>query len=113
MAKRCPNCETEKDNSEFNNHSNRNDGLQPICRECTRAKWAEYRLRKKMGVVGPGYTAQYRVVYDPLDSFTNDSWYTANEIADMLSKEYLAIGTRFRRGEYEYRVNEDMRMVRL
>jgi hypothetical protein len=113
MDKRCPNCKVFKPLNQFNNNTNRKDGVQSICRECTRTKWKEYRLRKKMGVEGPGYVARYKVIYDPLDSFTKNSTYTSNEIAMMLDNEYLAIGTKFRRGEYEYRVNEDMRMVRL
>ena len=52
----------------------------------------------------------YRVIYDPLDSFGERSEFSRQEIEEMLRSEYLAIGTRFRRGKYEYRVNDDLRL---
>ena len=37
----------------------------------------------------------YRVVFDPLDSFTPRASFTRSELDDMLKLEYLADGTRF------------------
>jgi len=37
----------------------------------------------------------YRVVFDPLDSFTPRASFTRSELDDMLALKYLADGTRF------------------
>jgi len=37
----------------------------------------------------------YRVVFDPLDSFTPRASFTRSELDDMLNLKYLADGTRF------------------
>ena len=47
---------------------------------------------------------RYKVIYDPCDSFSAASSFTRIELDEMLNDEYLAIGTRFRRGECEYEV---------
>ena len=54
----------------------------------------------------------YRVIYDPLNSFGERSEFSRQEIDDMLNNEYLAIGTRFRQGAHEYRVNDDLQLTR-
>jgi len=55
----------------------------------------------------------YKVIFDPLDSFTANSSFSRNEIDDMLSMGYLARGTRFRKNGSVYEVNEFYRLERI
>ncbi len=40
--KQCTTCKTEKENSEFNKHCSRKDGLNNICKECSRVRSKKY-----------------------------------------------------------------------
>jgi len=42
MEKRCSICKTEKPRQAFNNHRNRSDGLQTICRDCNAIRSRRY-----------------------------------------------------------------------
>ncbi len=109
MPKKCQKCRIPKRYSEFNKNKNTKDGYGAWCRECMKVDWNEYSAR---GCEKNNVRYLYFVIYDPLDSFTNGSSFTRAEIMEMLRAEYLAIGTRFRRGEVEYRVNDDLCLIR-
>ena len=74
------------------------DGLHHRCKKC--------------------YTGQYRsdsaysVIYDPWNSFTWGSQFKRADIMEMLDGDkdgsYLAVGTKFKRGNTVYEVTEDM-----
>jgi hypothetical protein len=102
MAKRCGKCRKLKARRHFNKDKRSKCGLQWICRDCNN----NYQ-RKFVGSI------YYRVIHDPWESFTSNSEYKRSDIEEMLHDGFLAVGTRFRRGKVEYRVNEDMRIVRL
>ena len=112
MPKRCHKCRTWKRYSEFNKNRNTRDGYASWCRECKKANWMDYSERQRKGIGKRNGSYLYFVIYDPLDTFTDNSSFTKQEVADMLNLEYLAIGTRFRRGEHEYRVNSDLKLAR-
>lgn len=95
--KRCQKCRRLKRYSDFNKDDRSKDGYQGACRECSKA-YARRYVREPM----------YHVIYDPCNTFSWDSSFTRNEVDEMLEDEYLAIGTRFRRGKHEYRVTEKM-----
>ncbi len=109
MPKKCHRCRIRKRYSEFNKSNKTKDGYRGWCRDCTKADWMDY---SKRGNTKKNGSYLYWVIYDPLESFTKNSAFTRNEIEDMLHDEYLAIGTRFRRGKYEYRVNDDLCLTR-
>ena len=109
MPKKCQKCRVSKRYSEFNKNRNTRDGYGAWCRECKQADWMDYSER---GYAKKNRSYLYFVIYDPLDSFGENSSFTRQEIEDMLNAEYLAIGTRFRRGNYEYRVNDDLCLTR-
>lgn len=43
----CTICKKEKQKSEYNKHSKRPDGLQPACKECSRARSRKYYSENK------------------------------------------------------------------
>ena len=110
--KRCRNCGEMKPLSEFHPKDDMKDGHQSSCRECQNTYMRKWRYRGK-GVNAGNVNAHrlggpYRVVYCPCNSFTYGSSFRRSEIAEMLENEYLAIGTRFRRGVIEYEVSSGM-----
>lgn len=50
--KRCPTCDSTKPVSEFGAHTKRYDGLQPSCKDCTRARGKAFLAKN------PGYGAE-------------------------------------------------------
>lgn len=47
MKKYCPGCKDDKHEDEFNKNSSRKDGLQRICRECTKKEYRVHWLQNK------------------------------------------------------------------
>ena len=103
MPKRCANCKQLLDPSAFNKDVAKKDGLCSWCRECksllSERTWRHGPRKKRTANV-----ITYQVVYDPCDSFSVSSEFTRKEIYAMLNEDYLAIGTRFKRGQTEYEV---------
>ena len=108
LRKKCTDCRVAKLLSEFNLDKHKRDGHRSRCRACEK-EINGYRLPRRRKQY-ESRVVLYRVIYDPLDSFGERSEFSRQEIDDMLRSEYLAIGTRFRRGKYEYRVNDDLRL---
>ena len=108
--KKCTACGRTKLLTAFNLDAHKKDGHRSGCRECQLANYSGRKPRQRREY--QPRVSLYRVIYDPLDSFGENSSFTRQEISDMLDDEYLAIGTRFRRGKFEYRVNDDLRLMR-
>lgn len=115
-CKRCPRCDTWKSYDCFHKDKKRRDGYAVYCVDCEALRSKEYysRSKPKRAYTSRCWTnaVRYRVVYDPLNTFTDNSEFTRPEIEEMCRLEYLAIGTEFRRGEYRYRITKNMKMVR-
>ena len=109
--KKCTDCKAPKLLNEFNLDRHKKDGHRSKCRACEK-QINYYKLPRRGRKQFESRVSLYRVIYDPLDSFGENSSFTRQEISDMLDDEYLAIGTRFRRGKFEYRVNNDLRLMR-
>jgi len=101
--KRCASCENVKPFSAFSRNKATKTGRASWCKVC-RAEWKRIRYKPSNN----SKWQRYYVIYDPIDSFTKTSSFTKSEIVDMLHNEYLAIGTRFRSGANEYRVNNNL-----
>ena len=100
--KQCSDCKEWKKLSEFNkDKKSKKDGRQKNCRACSRIYWSENSSHK------------YYVIFDPWNSFTKNSSYKRKEITEMLENKFLAAGTKFRRGKYEYEISEKMSLDRL
>ena len=99
MPKKCQKCRVSKRYKDFNKDKREKSGYQGVCRECSK-DYAEKYCRNPI--------KDYHVIFDPLGTFTDSSYFTRAEIMDMLNMEYLAIGTLFRSGKREYRVNEEL-----
>jgi len=100
--KACKNCGVPKPLTEFWSKKDNSDGLMSDCKKCRQV----IRQRYTRGS-GSGYSREggsYRVVYDPLDTFTSSSSFRRSEIMEMVNNEYLAIGTRIRNDEKEFEV---------
>ncbi len=110
LRKKCTDCKAPKLLNQFNLDKYKKDGHRSRCRACE--KLINYYRPSRQRKQYVHRVSLYRVIYDPLDSFGENSSFTRQEIEDMLHVEYLAIGTQFRRGKYEYRVNDDMRLTR-
>ncbi len=108
--KKCTDCGKPKLLGEFNLDKHKRDGHRSKCRACE--KLINYYKLPRRRKAYQSRVSLYRVIYDPLDSFGENSEFSRSEIEDMLHDEYLAIGTRFRRGKFEYRVNDDLRLTR-
>ena len=108
--KKCTDCKAPKLLGEFNLDKHKKDGHRSKCRACE--KLINYYRPPRRRKQYESRVNLYRVIYDPLNSFGENSSFTRQEIEDMLHDEYLAIGTRFRRGKYEYRVNNSMCLTR-
>ena len=114
LRKKCTDCRVAKLLSDFNLDKHKSDGHRSRCRACEKQiNYYKLPRRRKQ------YTSRvvlYRVIYDPLDSFGERSEFSRQEIDDMLrgneDGSFLAIGTRFKRGKHEYRVNDDLRLTR-
>ena len=110
LRKKCTDCKAPKLLGEFNLDKHKPDGHRSRCRACEK-KVNYYKLPRRRKAY-QSRVLLYRVIYDPLDSFGENSEFTRREIDDMLHDEYLAIGTRFARGKFEYRVNDDLCLLR-
>ena len=108
--KPCKICGVPKALSEYHKKHDNKDGLNTHCRACHAELAREYKRGKgkKDNRLVAGVGGPYKVVYDPLDSFTCNSSFTRTEIREMIHDEYLAIGTRFRRGIQEWEVSTEM-----
>ena len=101
--KECNNCGVLKSLSEFYIKGDNRDGRMNDCMKCRKIVLQRWRRDKANGYSRGG--GPYRLVYDPLDSFTSNSSFKRTEIAEMLNSEYLAIGTRFRNDGKEFEVS--------
>lgn len=110
LRKKCTDCKMTLLLNQFNLDKHKRDGHRSRCRACEK-KINYYRPPRRRKQYESRVNL-YRVIYDPLNSFGENSSFTRQEIEDMLHDEYLAIGTRFRRGKYEYRVNDDLHLTR-
>ena len=111
LRKKCTDCKMTLLLNEFNLDAHKKDGHRSKCRACEK-KINYYKPMRRGRKQFESRALRYRVIYDPLDSFGENSSFTRREIEEMLREEYLAIGTRFRRGKFEYRVNDDLRLMR-
>ncbi len=113
--KKCTDCKAPKLHNEFNLDRHKKDGHRSKCRACEK-QINYYKLPRRGRKQFESRVSLYRVIYDPLDSFGLRSEFTRQEISVMLRGDedgsFLAIGTRFRRGDKEYRVNDDLRLMR-
>ena len=114
--KRCSDCQEMKPFGAFFKDRSHNDGYQSWCKACRgkAQKRKRYDERKK---TRKDYLPSFRIVYCPLNSWTDGSSFTRTEIDEMLAMEHLAIGTRFRRNGAEYIVDcysyGKLRLVRI
>ncbi len=110
LRKKCTDCKAPKLLGEFNLDKHKRDGHRSRCRACE--KKINYYKPPRRRKAYESRVMLYRVIYDPMDSFGENSSFTRQEIEDMLrgdsESSYLAIGTKFRRGKFEYRVNDDL-----
>ena len=110
--KTCNDCGLEKPLSKFHKKSDNKDGLNNFCSPCCSIRQREHRARRA-GVTDRAaskhkFGGPYKVVYCPCDSFTSNSSFTRLQVYEMLNDEFLAIGTRFRRGIAEWEVSSEM-----
>lgn len=89
--KECRTCGVLKPLTEFYKKSDNADKKQTHCKECSRMMIKDIYRRKRRKDAGP----YLRLIYCPLNSWSKHSAFTRWEINEMLSSEYLAIGTRF------------------
>ncbi len=112
--KKCTDCKAPKLLGEFNLDKHKKDGHRSRCRACE--KLINYYRHPRQRKQYQPRALLYRVIYDPLDSFGLRSEFSRQEIEDMIrgneNGSFLAIGTRFRRGKFEYRVNDDLCLMR-
>ena len=111
LRKICTICKEPKLLNQFNLDAHKKDGHRSSCRACEKEN-NYYRQPPRRRKVYKSRIIRYRVIYDPLNSFGENSSFTRQEIMEMLNLEYLAIGTRFRSGTHEYRVNDDLCLIR-
>ena len=109
--KECKDCGLEKPRSEFHKKSDNKDGLNNFCSPCCSIRQREHRGRAKSGndraASKHKIGGAYKLVYCPCDSFTRNSSFTREQVYEMLNDEFLAIGTRFRRGIAEWEVSSE------
>ena len=114
LRKKCTDCKMTMLLNQFNLDKHKRDGHRSRCRACEK-KINYYRPPRRRKQY-ESKVLLYRVIYDPLDSFGENSSFTRQEIEEMIrgneDGSFLAIGTRFRRGKYEYRVNDDLCLSR-
>ena len=107
--KTCNDCGLPKPRSEYQKKSSNADGLNNFCSPCCSIRQREHRAAKKSGndraASKHKFGGPYKVVYCPCDSFTDNSSFTRLQVYEMLNDEFLAIGTRFRRGSSEWEVS--------
>ena len=119
MDKRCPHCEEVKPAEEFNKNKNRYDGLGAYCKNCHneiyKRNYDKYKRNRSRPYRPKRYvnTVLYDLIFCPEDSWGYESAFTKVEIEEGLRHKCFYSGTRFRRGKFEYIVDENMRMVRL
>ena len=110
-TKECRVCGEQKPLSEYHKKHDNKDGLQTCCRTCHYEITRHYRVRGEGRTIYSRTGGPYRVVYCPCDSFTAGSSFTRTEISKMMANEYLAIGTRFKRGIDEWEVSSRMTLL--
>lgn len=100
-TKVCVKCGRELPVSSFNKHSHAKDGLQPYCRECSKAATMKtYYARKN------GETKSSRAVFVP--SSAKRVWYK-EELAGISNKDLIEeLKARGFRGKLEYIYTVDM-----
>ena len=108
--KTCNDCGLEKPLSKFHKKSDNKDGLNNFCSPCCSIRQREFRSKRGKGMTASKHKigGAYKVVYCPCDSFTRNSSFTREQVYKMLNDEFLAIGTRFRRGSSEWEVSTVM-----
>ncbi len=113
--KPCRVCGEPKPLSEYHKKHDNRDGHSNECKVCNTESKKLYKMRGNGKDIYKNWGGPYRVVYDPLDTFTSNSSFRRSEIMDMLRDEYLAIGTRFRRDgcELEVRVHGNTGALKL
>ncbi len=97
-TKKCRICGKKKKLSEFHKRKASVDGHHHQCKQC---HGMQYRS-----------DSVYTVIHDPWNSFTWGSQFPRKIILEMMDGDndgsYLAVGTKFKRGNTVYEVTEDM-----
>ena len=118
MQKKCTKCDVLKPLHKFSRNRRRLDGYSSWCKKCVHEHFKKNYKPKRKSRAKPHRPRRYnhdyyQLIYCPKDSWTRTSKFTMEEIVQMLRHGCLYVGTKFRRGEIEYRVTDDMRMVEL